>query len=108
MPNYFDEYDTTVHFISMEEMKKNHSTLPHGGYVIRSGNTGLHGECSHTIEYSLKLDSNPQFTSSVLVCCARAICKKAAQGITGCLTMLELAPADLSPLPAEELRAHCL
>ena len=108
MPNYFDEYDTTVCFISMEEMKRDHSTLPHGGYVIRSGKTGLQGECSHTIEYSLKLDSNPQFTSSVLVCCARAAWKKASQGVTGCLTMLDLSPADLSPLSGEELRAHCL
>ena len=108
MPNYFDEYDTTVHFISMEEMKSDHSALPHGGYVIRSGKTGLNSECSHTIEYNLRLDSNPQFTASVLVCCARAIHKKAAQGITGCLTMLDLAPADLSPLSGEELRAHCL
>lgn len=108
MPNYFDEYDTTVQFISMEEMQRDHSALPHGGYVIRSGVTGLNGECSHTIEYRLKLDSNPQFTSSVLVCCARAIFKKAGQGVTGCLTMLDLAPADLSPLSAEELRAHCL
>ena len=108
MPNYFDEYDTTVCFISMEEMKKDHSTLPHGGYVIRSGKSGLQGECTHTIEYSLKLDSNPQFTSSVLVCCARAAWKKASQGFTGCLTMLDLSPADLSPLSGDELRAHCL
>ena len=108
MPNYFDEYDTTVKFISMEEMQRDHSALPHGGYVIRSGVTGLNRECRHIIEYNLKLDSNPQFTSSVLVCCARAIFRKADQGVTGCLTMLDLAPADLSPLSAEELRAHCL
>lgn len=108
MPNYFDEYDTTVHFITPEEMARDHSTLPHGGCVIRSGKTGLNGECSHTIEYSLRLDSNPQFTSSVLICCARAIGRKAAKGVTGCLTMLDLSPADLSALSAEELRAHCL
>lgn len=108
MPKYFDEYDTTVTFISMEEMKEKHSALPHGGSVIRSGRTGLEKECGHTIEYSLKLDSNPQFTSSVLVCCARAIWKKSGQGVTGCLTMLDLAPADLSPMSGEELRAHCL
>ena len=108
MPNYFDEYDTTVTFITMDEMKSQHSSLPHGGSVIRSGRTGLNDECGHTIEYSLKLDSNPQFTSSVLVCCARAICKMAGRGVKGCLTMLDLAPADLSALSGEELRAHCL
>ncbi|MBQ9032238.1 MAG: diaminopimelate dehydrogenase [Parasporobacterium sp.] len=108
MPNYFDEYDTTVYFISMEEMKEHHSALPHGGNVIRSGKTGLNDECSHTMEYSLKLDSNPEFTSSILVCCARAIYKMAQRGVTGCLTMLDVAPADLSPLSAEELRAHSL
>ena len=108
MPNYFDEYDTTVNFISMEEMKRDHSSLPHGGSVIRSGKTGLNNECTHTIEYSLKLDSNPQFTSSVLVCCARALYRKAGRGVTGCMTMLDLAPAELSPLSGEELRAHCL
>lgn len=108
MPNYFDEYDTTVNFISMEEMKTNHSALPHGGCVIRSGKTGLNGECSHTIEYNLKLDSNPQFTSSVLVCCARAINRLSQKGETGCRTMLDLSPAMLSPLSAEELRAHSL
>ena len=108
MPNYFDEYDTTVTFISMEEMKAKHSALPHGGSVIRSGKTGLNGDCTHTIEYSLKLDSNPEFTSSVLVCCARAINKLAKRGETGCRTMFDLAPADLSALSPEELRAHCL
>ena len=108
MPNYFDEYDTTVTFISMDEMKKEHSELPHGGYVIRSGQTGLDGEKKHTIEYSLKLDSNPQFTSSVLVCCARALNRKVSAGVTGCLTMLDLAPAELSPMPPDELRAHSL
>ena len=108
MPNYFDEYDTTVTFISPEEMKENHNSLPHGGSVIRSGKTGLHNENTHTIEYSLKLDSNPEFTSSVLVCCARALNRKVQKGVTGCMTMLDLAPAELSSLSAEELRAHSL
>lgn len=108
MPNYFDEYDTTVTFITMEEMKEKHSALPHGGYVIRSGKTGLNNETGHTIEYNLKLESNPEFTSSVLVCCARALNRMSARGVRGCLTMLDIAPADLSPLSAEDLRAHCL
>ncbi len=108
MPNYFSDYDTTVTFISMEEMKANHAALPHGGSVIRTGTTGLNGECTHVIEYSLKLDSNPQFTSSALVAFARAIRKLHAQERTGCFTVLDLAPADLSPLSGEELRAHLL
>ncbi|MCF0229379.1 MAG: diaminopimelate dehydrogenase [Parasporobacterium sp.] len=108
MPNYFDEYDTTVTFITMEEMKAEHSALPHGGNVIRSGKTGLHSECTHTIEYSLKLDSNPEFTSSVLICAARAIDRLYKKGETGCRTMLDIPPALLSPLSPEELRAHSL
>ena len=108
MPNYFDEYDTTVIFISAEEMARDHSRLPHGGCVIRSGRTGLDDSNVHTIEYSLKLDSNPEFTSSVLVCCARALNRKRKNGVTGAMTMLDLAPADLSPLSPEELRAHSL
>ncbi len=108
MPNYFADYDTTVTFISMEEMKTNHSALPHGGSVIRTGRTGLDKECGHVIEYSLKLDSNPQFTSSALVAFARAIHKMHARGMNGCYTVFDIAPADLSPLSAEELRAHLL
>ena len=108
MPNYFSDYDTTVTFISMEEMKANHAALPHGGSVIRTGKTGLNAECSHVIEYSLKLDSNPQFTSSALVAFARAIHKMHTQGRNGCFTVFDIAPADLSPLSGEELRAHML
>ena len=108
MPNYFADYDTTVEFISMEEMKKNHSGLPHGGSVIRSGVTGWNGECRQTIEYKLTLDSNPQFTASVLVACARAAMKMKARGITGCQTVFDAAPADLSPMTREDMLAHML
>ena len=108
MPNYFDEYDTTVHFISEEEMKRDHAELPHGGFVIRTGKTGLNGEHSHVIEYSLKLDSNPEFTSSALVAFARAICRMHARGVNGCQTVFDIAPGDLSPLSPEDLRAHML
>ena len=108
MPNYFADYDTTVHFISEEELRKNHAGIPHGGCVIRTGKTGLNKECKHVIEYSLKLDSNPQFTSSALVAFARAIFRMRSRGITGCKTVLDIAPADLSYFSAEELRAHML
>ena len=108
MPNYFDEYDTTVTFITQEELDRDHAGLPHGGFVIRTGKTGLNGEHTHTIEYSLNLDSNPEFTSSVLVALARAVGRKAANGETGCITIFDVAPAEMSPLSAEELRAHCL
>ena len=108
MPNYFADYDTTVHFISMEEMKANHSGLPHGGSVIYTGTTGLTEKNTHVIEYSLKLDSNPEFTSSILAACARAACRMNAEGMTGGKTMFDIAPAYLSPLSGEELRAHCL
>ena len=108
MPNYFADYDTTVTFISMEELQKNHAGIPHGGCVIRTGKTGLNGECKHVIEYSLKLDSNPQFTSSALIAFARAINRMHARGETGCRTVFDIAPADLSPLSGEELRAHML
>ena len=108
MPNYFDEYDTTVNFISEEELLKNHAGLPHGGFVIRTGKTGVNGEHTHTIEYSLKLDSNPEFTGSVLSALARAVGKKAARGETGCVTIFDIAPADMSALSGEELRAHML
>ena len=108
MPNYFADYDTTVHFISLDELKRDHSGIPHGGCVIRTGKTGLNGECKHVIEYSLKLDSNPQFTSSALVAFARAINKMYLRGITGCKTVFDIAPVDLSPLSPDELRAHML
>ncbi|MCR5418641.1 MAG: diaminopimelate dehydrogenase [Lachnospiraceae bacterium] len=108
MPNYFADYDTTVHFISEEELARDHSGIPHGGFVIRSGKTGLNGENNHIIEYSLKLDSNPEFTSSVLVAYARAICRLAKEGQTGCKTVFDIAPAYLSPLSGEELRKSLL
>ena len=108
MPNYFADYDTTVEFISMEEMRRDHAGLPHGGSVIRSGITGWNGESHQTIEYKLTLDSNPQFTASVLIACARALMKLAARGETGCRTVFDLAPADLSPLSREDLLAHML
>ena len=108
MPNYFADYDTTVTFISEEEMKQNHSALPHGGFVIRTGKTGIHDEHTHRIEYSLTLDSNPEFTGSVLVAFARAIGRMADRGETGCRTVFEIAPADLSPLSREKLRRTML
>ncbi len=108
MPNYFDEYDTTVTFITAEEMKRDHSELPHGGMVIRTGKTGLNNEHSHTIEYHLTLDSNPEFTSGVLVAFARAVNRLAGRGETGARTVFDIAPADISPLSPEELRAHML
>ena len=108
MPNYFEPYDTTVEFITMEEMKKNHSGLPHGGSVIRSGNTGWNGENKQTIEYKLTLDSNPEFTASVLVAYARAAMKMKDRGVTGCQTVFDAAPADLSLMTREELLAHTL
>ena len=108
MPNYFSDYDTTVTFITAEEMQKNHAALPHGGFVIRTGKTGLNGEHTHTVEYRLKLDSNPEFTASVLVACARAVNRMAQRGAKGCITLFDIAPADLSPLSGEELRSHML
>lgn len=108
MPNYFADYDTEVQFISMEEMRRDHSGMPHGGSVIRSGVTGWNKECRETIEYKLTLDSNPQFTSSVLVACARAAHRMARRGVTGCHTIFDIAPADLSPLSRDELLAHML
>ena len=108
MPNYFADYDTTVEFISMEEMRANHSGLPHGGSVIRSAVTGWNGECRQTIEYKLTLDSNPQFTASVLVAYARAAMKMKARGITGCQTVFDAAPADLSAISREDMLAHML
>ena len=108
MPNYFDEYDTTVNFISLEELRRDHSELPHGGLVIRSGKTGLNREHSHVIEYRLQLDSNPEFTSGVLVALARALGRMAKRGRTGCVTIFDIAPADLSPLSPDELRKKLL
>ena len=104
MPNYFADYDTTVHFISEEELKRDHSGIPHGGFVIRSGRTGANLEHKHIIEYSLKLDSNPEFTSSVLVAYARAAYRLNKEGQCGCKTVLDIAPAYLSSKSAEELR----
>lgn len=108
MPNYFSDYDTTVHFIDEEEFNKNHSGLAHGGFVIRSGKTGWNNEHNHIIEYSLKLDSNPEFTTSVLVAYARAALRMKANGVTGCKTVLDVPPAYLSTMSDEDLRAHCL
>lgn len=108
MPNYFSDYDTTVHFISEEELKANHSGIPHGGFVLRSGKTGWDGENTHLIEYSLKLDSNPEFTSSVLIAYARAAYRLASEGQIGCKTVFDIAPAYLSAKSGEELRKHML
>ncbi len=103
MPNYFADYDTIVHFISEEELKKNHSTMPHGGFVIRSGNTGLNNETKQIIEYSLKLESNPEFTSSVLLAYARAAYRLAQKGESGAKTVFDIPPVMLSPKTSEEL-----
>ena len=108
MPNYFADYDTTVEFITAEEMARDHSGLPHGGSVIRSGVTGWNGESKQTIEYKLTLDSNPQFTASVLIAMARAAMKLRARGETGCRTIFDAAPADLSPISREEMLAKLL
>jgi diaminopimelate dehydrogenase len=108
MPNYFADYDTTVHFVTKEELLREHSGMPHGGSVIRNGKTGLSHENTHTIEFSLRLDSNPEFTASVLVAYARAIYKMKLRGDIGCKTVFDIAPADLSPLSPEEMRAHLL
>ena len=108
MPNYFADYDTIVHFISQEELNRDHSGIPHGGFVIRCGKTGLNSENTHIIEYSLKLDSNPEFTSSVLVAYARAAVKMSKEGIAGCKTVFDVAPSYLSPKSAEDLRGRLL
>lgn len=108
MPNYFSDYDTTVHFITEEEMKANHSGLPHGGNVIRTGVTGFNNEHTHVVEYSLKLDSNPEFTGSVIAAYARAVYRMNKEGQTGCKTVFDIAPAYLSALSGEELRAKLL
>ncbi len=108
MPNYFSDYDTTVHFITEEEMKRDHASLPHGGFVIRSGKTGWNMENTHVIEYSLKLDSNPEFTSSVIVACARAAYRMKQEGMSGCKTILDIPPAYMSAKSGEELRKALL
>ena len=108
MPNYFADYDTTVHFISEDELKANHSGIPHGGFVLRSGVTGMNKEHKHLIEYSLKLDSNPEFTASVIVAYARAAYRMNQEGMTGCKTVFDVPPAYLSPLSGAELRKNLL
>ena len=108
MPNYFADYDTTVTFITEEEMKRNHSELPHGGQVIRCGNTGRDNGHRHVMEFSLKLDSNPEFTASVLVACARAVVRMNSRQIFGCKTLFDVPPADLSPVDPAELRKKLL
>ena len=108
MPNYFSDYDTTVHFITEEEMKRDHSGLPHGGMVIRTGVTGMEKEHKHVIEYSLKLDSNPEFTGSVIVAYARAVSRMNKEGMSGCKTVFDVAPAYLCRQSGAELRAHML
>ena len=108
MPNYLADYDTTVHFISQEELLRDHAGIPHGGFVIRTGTTGMKDEHSHVIEYSLKLDSNPEFTASVLVAYARAAYKLAQEGQSGCKTVFDIAPAYLSAKSGAELRKHLL
>ena len=104
MPNYFADYDTTVHFISKEELDRDHSGIPHGGFVIRTGKTGVNGENTHVIEYSLRLDSNPEFTSSVLVASARAVSRLSKEKAFGCKTVLDIPPAYFSALDGDTLR----
>ncbi len=108
MPNYFADYDTTVHFISKEELVRDHSGIPHGGFVIRSGKTGWNKENNHIIEYSLKLDSNPEFTASVIVAYARACAKMSKEGLCGCKTVFDIAPSYLSIFSGEEIRKMML
>ena len=108
MPNYFSDYDTTVHFISAEELKRDHSGLAHGGFVFRSGSTGINHEHKHVIEFSLKLDSNPEFTSSVIIAYARAIKRLCDKGDIGCKTVFDIPPVLLSEMSPEEMRSHLL
>lgn len=108
MPNYFADYKTTVHFISAEELKQNHAGLAHGGFVIRTGETGANNEHKHVIEYSLKLDSNPEFTGSVLVACVRAAARMQKEGMKGCKTLFDIPPAYLSDKSGAELRKTML
>lgn len=108
MKNYFDEYDTSVTFLSEEEFDANHNKMPHGGFVMRSGMTGDGEQTHQMIEYALRLESNPEFTASVLVAYARALSRMTAEGMAGCKTVFDIAPSYLSPLSGEELRAHLL
>ena len=108
MPNYFADYDTIVHFITEEELQRDHAGIPHGGFVFRTGNTGWNLENSHVIEYSLKLDSNPEFTASVIAAYARAAVKMQKEGMSGCKTVFDIAPAYLTYLSGDEIRAHLL
>ncbi len=108
MPNYFADYNTSVTFISLEELKEKHSGIPHGGTVIHTGKTGWNDENTHVIEYKLNLDSNPEFTASVLLACARAADRMAKRGVSGCKTILDIAPSDMSPISSEELRKNML
>ena len=108
MPNYFADYDTTVHFISQEELMRDHAGIPHGGFVIRTGSTGWNDENGHVIEYSLKLDSNPEFTASVIAAYARAAYRLSREGQSGCKTVFDIAPAYLSAADGAELRKHLL
>lgn len=108
MPNYFADYDTTVSFITLEELREKHSGMPHGGSVIRNGKTGFNGENTHTVEFCLKLDSNPEFTASVIVAYARAVTRLFERESFGCKTVFDIAPCDISPLSSEELRAKML
>lgn len=108
MPKYFSDYDTTVHFITQQELDKNHSGIPHGGQVIHTGKTGVQGEHTHVVEFSIKLDSNPEFTSSILVAYARAAYRMAQENLVGAKTIFDVAPAYLSPKSGEELRASLL
>ena len=108
MPNYFADYDTTVNFISIEELKEKHCGMPHAGFVIRTGSTGKNGEHKHTISYNLKLDSNPEFTAMAVIAFARALYKEKMNGTTGCLTVFDIRPRDLINMPYEELLGHML
>jgi diaminopimelate dehydrogenase len=108
MPNYFADYDTTVNFISMEELRARHMGIPHGGTVIVSGKTGAENEHTHIVEYKLTLDSNPEFTASVIAAFARAAARMHSRGITGCKTVFDVAPIDLAPITPDEARAHYL
>lgn len=108
MPNYFADYDTSVNFISLDELRREHGGMPHGGSVIRNGKTGFDGEHTHTVEFSLRLDSNPEFTASVLVAYARAVARLYKRGDAGCKTVFDIAPGDLSEYSSEYIRAHML
>ena len=108
MPNYFADYNTTVHFISLDELREEHGGMPHGGSVIRNGRTGLSSENSHTVEYSLRLDSNPEFTGSVLLAYARAVARAVSRGEMGAMTVLDVPPRDLLMMTPEEARSHLI